>query len=113
MFKVSNKIINFEHISHLFSSVSTVDFEQVNVSCPMLPPHLKINSSSHFQLLTDKLFYLVLFWASLNNKIETNRHIQNPVKHLRWSVLKPLNIFEKCAIIDARQGSKYPYETNL
>ena len=25
-------IINFEHISHLFSSVSTVDFEQVNVS---------------------------------------------------------------------------------
>ena len=25
-------IVNFEHISHLFSSVSTVDFEQVNVS---------------------------------------------------------------------------------
>ena len=25
-------IINFEHISHLFSSVSIVEFEQVNVS---------------------------------------------------------------------------------
>ena len=24
-------IVNFEHISHLFTSVSTVDFEQVNV----------------------------------------------------------------------------------
>ena len=25
-------IVNFEHISHLFSAVSTIDFEQVNVS---------------------------------------------------------------------------------
>ena len=25
-------IVNFEHISHIFSSVSVVDFEQVNVS---------------------------------------------------------------------------------
>ena len=41
IFKVNNKntdvvssvlIVDFEHISHLFSSVSIVDFEQVNVS---------------------------------------------------------------------------------
>ena len=40
MFKVNNKntrtsgvfIGNFEHISHFFSSVSIVDFKQVNVS---------------------------------------------------------------------------------
>ena len=45
MFKVNNKknrttqmtsfwyfIVNFEHISHLFSNVSSVDFEQVKVS---------------------------------------------------------------------------------
>ena len=36
MFKVSNKllsiIVNFEHISQLFSSVSVVNFEQANVS---------------------------------------------------------------------------------
>ena len=36
MFKVSNKllsiIVNFEHISQLFSSVSIVNFEQANVS---------------------------------------------------------------------------------
>ena len=25
-------IVNFEHISHLFSSASIIDFEQVNVS---------------------------------------------------------------------------------
>ena len=25
--------VNFEHISHLFSRVSIIDFEQVNVSC--------------------------------------------------------------------------------
>ena len=41
MFKVKNKkrpephstafIVTLEHISHLFSSASTVDFEQVNV----------------------------------------------------------------------------------
>ena len=46
MFKVNNKntgrtswrcfgvfIVNFENISQLFSSVSIVNFEQVNVSC--------------------------------------------------------------------------------
>ena len=34
MFKVNNVfIVNFEHISHLFSRVSIIDFEQVNVSC--------------------------------------------------------------------------------
>ena len=39
MFKVNNKqrrfgnfIVNFEHISHLCSSVSVVNFEQVNAS---------------------------------------------------------------------------------
>ena len=41
MFKINNKdmigrsvvsIVNFEHISHFFSSVSIVDFEQENVS---------------------------------------------------------------------------------
>ena len=26
-------IVNFEHISHIFSNFSIVDFEQVNVSC--------------------------------------------------------------------------------
>ena len=28
-------IVNFEHISHVFSSVSIVEFEQVNVCCDM------------------------------------------------------------------------------
>ena len=37
MFKANNIfIVNFEHIPHLFSSVSVEDFEQVNVNCVIL-----------------------------------------------------------------------------
>ena len=32
MFKVNNNV-NFQHISHLCSSVSIVNFEQVNAGC--------------------------------------------------------------------------------
>ena len=42
------------------------------------------------------------------------RRIQNPAKHLRYSVLqkkvnywKPLTIFEKCSILEVWQGSEY------
>ena len=35
-------------------------------------------------------------------------HIQNPVKHLRWSVLlQPLTIFAKGSVLDVLQSSRY------
>ena len=81
MLKVNNKktkmtsmtltlslFVNFEHISDLFSSDSIVDFEQVNVSWVGFEKiHLKIF-----------IFIQTIFQA----------HLQNPIKHLRWSSLQ-------------------------
>ena len=76
MFKVNNKnsrttsmmlfwcfIVNFEHMSHLFSSVSIVDFEQIND-----------NQVETSQLNGNSLSYL-------------QRCIQNPIKQIKRSFL--------------------------
>ena len=81
MLKVNNKktkmtsmtltlslFVNFEHISDLFSNDSIVDFEQVNVSWVGFEKiHLKIF-----------IFILTIFQV----------HLQNQIKHLRWSFLQ-------------------------
>ena len=46
-------------------------------------------------------------WASEVNE-HSQIHIQNPFKHLRWSILqKKATIFAKCSILDVWQGSEY------
>ena len=59
MFKVNNVfIVNFEHISHLFSRVSIIDFEQVNVSC------VKIKlMDGKIRRVCSKTFFRVFRWG--------------------------------------------------
>ena len=58
MFKVNNVfIVNFEHISHLFSRVSIIDFEQVNVSC------VKIKLMDGKIRVCSKTFFRVFRWG--------------------------------------------------
>ena len=51
----SDFVVNFEHISHLFSSVSIVDFEQVNISWVTSMKRLVKQIFMKFQV-TKKLF---------------------------------------------------------
>ena len=53
-------IVNFEHILHLFSSVSTDDFEQVNISWKFIPTLILLET-----ILVHILQYLCKKWKCL------------------------------------------------
>ena len=49
-------IVNFEHISNLFSNVSIVDFEQVNVSWKFFRSSNKTKTFNPFETLETKTY---------------------------------------------------------
>ena len=66
------------------------------------------------QTLTNKTFYK--FKSLAKNNIQ--RHIQDPVKHPRWSFFakitaKPLSIFTKLSIFEVCQVSEYAFDIDI
>ena len=84
-------IVNFKHISHLFSSISIVDFEQVNVSW-VLYLNIFTHWSSELVLSLFKvmkkipgLCYLMFYWWSLLLTLSTLSNINLEFLLLLWT----------------------------
>ena len=84
-------IVNFKHISHLFSSISIVDFEQVNFSW-VLDLNMFTHWSSELVLSLFKvmkkipgLCYLMFYWWSLLLTLNTLSNINLEFLLLLWT----------------------------